>query len=119
MYYSPPHAVFASPFGSGGLTARPMLSYRPQHAPNTRWVHSLWAGVDGLLSSHLRAREDVLLTNAKHAFNESLGEYAMLGMLYFAKQVPRCVDQHVRGHWEKYQVAMLKGCVTPVHRPLP
>lgn len=79
--------------------------------PKTRWIHSLWAGVDGVLSNGLCARTDVILTNAKHAFSESLGEYAILGALHFAKRVPHGTQQYREKIWQKYQVKMLKGYV--------
>ena len=62
-----------------------------------------------MLTDYLRQRPDVTLTNAKHAFRESLGEYAMCAALYFAKKVPRCLQQQREHRWLKYNVGMLQG----------
>lgn len=47
---------------------------------NAKWVHSLSAGVDTILGGELSKRSDIVLTNAKGAFSQSLAEFAMLGL---------------------------------------
>lgn len=67
--------------------------------------------MDNVLSDQLKCSDAVTLTNAKHAFSESLGEYAILGALYFAKRVPTCLRQYHARSFEKYEVGMLRGYV--------
>lgn len=104
-------AIASPPPPPGGvlLTLSIQRPNNPQHTPAVQWVHSLWTGVDNVLSDQIKCSDTVTLTNAKHAFSESLGEYAVLGALYFAKRVPTCLQQYHGGTWEKYEVGMLRG----------
>lgn len=68
-----------------------------------RWIHSLSTGVEQVLFPAL-IESTIPLTNARGVFKRSLAEFAVLGMLYFAKAVPRLLEQQ-RGHkWETFQV---------------
>ena len=50
------------------------------------WVHSMWAGLEGVLFPEL-VESAVPLTNSRGVFARSLGEFAIAGMLHFAKQI--------------------------------
>ena len=57
-----------------------------------RWLHSFSAGVDGLipgLNGIGLTNDDLLFSNGRGAFSDSLAEYAMAAILHFNKQVPR------------------------------
>src|SRR6201999_3013245 len=56
-----------------------------QQAGTARWVHSLAAGVEHLLSSGLRS-SDIQLTNSRGVFKRSLAEFAVLGILFHYKR---------------------------------
>lgn len=77
-------------------------------ARNVRWVHSLSAGVEKMLFPEL-ATSSVPLTNAKGVFKRSLAEFAVLGMLYFSKNVPRLLAQQHERRWEQFNVGWLPG----------
>ena len=77
-------------------------------APQLRWVHSLSAGVDHLMATHLR-QSDIPVTNAKGAYSQSLGEYCIAAMLYFAKDLRRMVHSQKAGKWDVFDVDMLEG----------
>src|SRR5579875_885626 len=52
--------------------------------PQVRWVHSRSAGLDSVLFPEL-VSSDVPLTNGSGVFSQSLGEWALGAILYFAK----------------------------------
>lgn len=77
-------------------------------APNVKWVHSLAAGLDTVLFPELIA-SPVPLTNSRGVFAHSLAEFAISGMLWFAKELNRMRRQQREGRWEKFSVMELRG----------
>jgi phosphoglycerate dehydrogenase-like enzyme len=72
-------------------------------APRVKWVHSRSAGLDTVLFPELLASH-VPLTNGKGVFSQSLGEFALAGILYFAKDFRRMVRNQEAGRWEQFDV---------------
>jgi phosphoglycerate dehydrogenase-like enzyme len=83
--------------------SRELLREVFQAAPKLAWVHSRNAGLDNLLFPELVA-SSVPLTNGTGIFSPSLGEFALLSMLYFAKDVPRLRRQQAAGTWEQFDM---------------
>jgi len=77
-------------------------------AGKARWVHSLSAGVDYLLTPEFVA-SPVPLTNGRGAFKESLAEYAITAMLFFAKDLRRLLRNQQAHRWEQFDMRMLRG----------
>jgi phosphoglycerate dehydrogenase-like enzyme len=73
-----------------------------------RWVHSWAAGVDWLLFPSLRERE-VVVTNTRGVYSDSLAEFAVGAMLYFAKDLARMKASQRARRWEPFDVQMLRG----------
>lgn len=71
--------------------------------PDVRWVHSRWAGLDNLLFPEL-VESPVLLTNGSGVFSQSLGEFALAAILYFAKDFPRMLRNQRAERWEPFDV---------------
>jgi phosphoglycerate dehydrogenase-like enzyme len=71
--------------------------------PNVKWVHSRSAGLDGVLFPEIIA-SPVPLTNGRGVFSQSLGEFALGAILYFAKDFRRLVRQQMAGQWEQFDV---------------
>jgi len=77
-----------------------------------RWVHSFPASVDGLsgfLASASLAARPVPVTNGRGAFSSSLAEYALTAILYFTKQVPRCLGNARSQTWEPFVMDVVRG----------
>ncbi|HEX4007401.1 MAG TPA: D-2-hydroxyacid dehydrogenase [Acidobacteriaceae bacterium] len=68
-----------------------------------QWVHSRWAGVDSLLFPEL-VESDVIFTNGSGVFSQSLGEFALAAILYFAKDFPRVLRNQRAARWEPFDV---------------
>jgi len=77
-------------------------------SPRVRWVHTRSAGLDGLLFPEL-VESAAPLTNGTGVFGESLGEFALAGILFFAKDLRRMVRNQSAGRWEPFSVAEIAG----------
>jgi phosphoglycerate dehydrogenase-like enzyme len=77
-------------------------------APRVRWVHSLSAGLDGMLFPAL-VESPVPLTNARGVFSDALGEFAIGAVLYFAKDIRRLIRSQMAGVWDPFDVAEIRG----------
>jgi len=76
--------------------------------PRVRWVHTRSAGLDGLLFPEL-VESAAALTNASGVFSESLGEFALAGILFFAKDLRRMVRNQAAGKWEQFDIVEIAG----------
>src|SRR5688572_2486334 len=59
-------------------------------ARKVRWVHSLSAGVENQIFSEL-ADSPIPLTNARGVYRESLAEFVIASVLFFAKDLRRLI----------------------------
>lgn len=71
--------------------------------PRVRWVHSRNAGLDSLLFPEL-IESPIPLTNGSGVFSQSLGEFALAAILYFAKDFPRMLRNQQAKRWEQFDV---------------
>ena len=76
--------------------------------PKVRWVHSRSAGLDTVLFPAL-AESPVPLTNGRGVFSQSLGEFALGAILYFAKDFRRMVRNQEAGRWEPFDIVEVTG----------
>jgi phosphoglycerate dehydrogenase-like enzyme len=76
--------------------------------PEVRWVHSRAAGLDNLLFPEL-VESPVVLTNGTGVFSQSLGEFALAAILYFAKDFPRMLRNQRAARWEQFDVEEIAG----------
>ena len=77
-------------------------------SPRVRWVHSRSAGLDKSLFPEL-VHSPVPLTNGSGVFSQSLGEFALAAILYFAKDFPRMIRNQRAGRWEQFLVEEIAG----------
>jgi phosphoglycerate dehydrogenase-like enzyme len=72
------------------------------------WIHALSAGLEGILFPAL-VESPVALTNSAGVFARSLAEFALAGMLYFAKDLARMKRQQAAAEWTCFDVEELHG----------
>ncbi|MGP8252873.1 MAG: D-2-hydroxyacid dehydrogenase [Terracidiphilus sp.] len=77
-------------------------------SPKVRWVHSRNAGLDDLLFPEL-IQSPIPLTNGSGVFSQSLGEFALAAILYFAKDIPRMLRNQRSQRWEQFDVDEVAG----------
>ncbi len=72
-----------------------------ERAPKLEWIHAMYAGLDRSLFPEL-VESPIPLTNGSGVFSQSLGEFVMLGVLYFAKDVPRRMQAKAEHRWDVF-----------------
>lgn len=77
-------------------------------ASRVRWVHTLSAGVEHVLSPEIIA-SPVPLTNGRGVFRRPLGEWAVSAMLHFLYQHRRLIRQQEQGVWDSFDIEELHG----------
>jgi phosphoglycerate dehydrogenase-like enzyme len=76
--------------------------------PRVRWVHARSAGLDEVLFPEL-VENPLVLTNASGVFSDSLGEFALAAILFFAKGFRRLVRSQEAGVWDPFDVRLIAG----------
>jgi len=79
-----------------------------QMAPRVRWIHTLSAGLDGLLFPAL-VESPVPLTNARGVFSGILAEFVIGAVLFFAKGFRRLVLSQIARKWEQFDIVEIRG----------
>jgi phosphoglycerate dehydrogenase-like enzyme len=77
---------------------------------NLRWVHTSSAGVDRLLFPEL-VQSDVVLTNSRFVYDESLAEYVIGLMLMMSKDLATTLALQREHRWVKRESDTLQGKV--------
>lgn len=77
-------------------------------ARNLRWVHCMYAGLDGFLFPAL-IESDVTVTNSRGVFSDSLGEFAIAAVLFFAKDLRRMIRSQAAETWDPFDVEEISG----------
>ncbi|HTS26631.1 MAG TPA: D-2-hydroxyacid dehydrogenase [Bryobacteraceae bacterium] len=88
---------------SGGMLREVFLM-----CPGVRWVHSRSAGLDNVLFPEL-VESPVPLTNGSGVFSQSLGEFALAAILYFAKDLRRMIRSQAAGIWDPFDITEISG----------
>src|SRR5690242_1357552 len=91
-----------------GTSNPPLLSAAIPPAKRARWIHSLWTGVDNVLSPEVLA-SPLPLTNGRGVFRRPLAEWTIGAMLYFAYRMRRMVRQQQAGVWEAFTTEEIQG----------
>jgi phosphoglycerate dehydrogenase-like enzyme len=68
-------------------------------AERVRWIHSLWTGVEGILTPEL-LHHPAPLTNGRGVFRWSLADWAVAMMLFFAFDLRQVIHQQDQGIWK-------------------
>lgn len=73
-----------------------------------RWIHSRSAGLEQMLFPEL-IHSKVILTSGSGVFSDSLGEFVLAAILYFAKDFRRMIRNQMAGVWEPFDITMVSG----------
>ena len=83
--------------------SRADLKFILENAPKLEWIQTRSAGLDSLLFPEL-IQSPVVLSNGSGTFSQSLGEFAIAGALYFAKDIPRMLRSKAERKWDVFDV---------------
>ena len=81
----------------------------PARAPRLRWVQATSAGIGEFLAHTGLAESDIRFTTAAGVHATALAEFALLGLLYFTKDLPFLQRRQAERHWERYTAESLAG----------
>jgi len=77
-------------------------------AMKARWIHSLWTGVEGILTPEMLAHP-AQLSNGRGVFRWPLADWVTAAMLHFAFDLGRVIRQQQAGVWEPFVAGRLEG----------
>jgi glyoxylate/hydroxypyruvate reductase len=79
------------------------------NCPNLRWIQGTSAGIGGLLERTGLIRAPIVFTTAAGVHGVPLAEFALFGLLYFAKGAPVLAQWKAERHWQRHSTAQLRG----------
>jgi phosphoglycerate dehydrogenase-like enzyme len=79
------------------------------NCPRLRWVQATSAGIGGFLERTGLAGTGLVFTTAAGVHGVPLAEFALLGLLYFAKGVPALAESKQKREWQRYAGGQLAG----------
>jgi glyoxylate/hydroxypyruvate reductase len=79
------------------------------NCPRLRWIQGTSAGIGGLLDRTGLAKTPIVFTTAAGVHGAPLAEFALLGLLYFAKDLPLLTRRQAARHWQRHATALLRG----------
>jgi glyoxylate/hydroxypyruvate reductase len=81
----------------------------PRNCPRLRWVQGTSAGLGGFLERTGLARTSLVFTTASGVHGTPLAEFALLGLLYFAKGMPQLARWQEQRHWQPHAAGQIAG----------
>jgi phosphoglycerate dehydrogenase-like enzyme len=81
----------------------------PANCPRLRWVQATSAGIGGFLDRTGLAGAPLLFTTAAGVHGIPLAEFALLGLLYFAKGMPALASAKAARRWQRYAGGQVAG----------
>ena len=78
------------------------VDYALKNFPTIKWVHSLAAGVEKLLKlDGISKNENLIFSNSKGAYSESLGEVGITSMMYFSYNLYSYIEFMKNKEWSR------------------
>ena len=81
----------------------------PANSPNLRWIQGTSAGIGGMLERTGLIRTPIVFTTAAGVHGVPLAEFALFGLLYFAKGAPVLARWQAQRHWQRHTTTQLRG----------
>ena len=105
----PPTIVYVTEKSVRYLLAEVLVEFKD----SILWVHARSAGIEHCTSETF-ASSPATCTNAKGHYSSTLSEYGMMACSYFAKDLPRLLQQQRDSNWERYCILELRGATLGV-----
>lgn len=75
-------------------------------APKLRWIHSVSVGIESMLTPVVCLR-GFTITNARHVFDQPIGEYVMTMILALCRRLPQLLDLQRDRTWQPIEAVEL------------
>ena len=79
--------------------------------PTINWVHSLAAGIENLFKIDKINDDNIILSNSRGAYSETLGEMGIVSMIYFSYNLYSYIDNMKNKQWAPHLNSMLNNKV--------
>jgi phosphoglycerate dehydrogenase-like enzyme len=79
-----------------------------KRAPHLRWVQTMSAGVESILSPDM-VNSQIALTNVSGIHTIQINELVFSLIMAFAKQIPHCLENQKQKKWERFAPVILQG----------
>jgi glyoxylate/hydroxypyruvate reductase A len=86
----------------------------PKLCPQLRWVQATSAGIGAFLERTGLVHSDLVFTTAAGVHGTPLAEFALMGLLHFAKDMPTLTRWQRQQHWERHTSGTLAGTTAVV-----
>jgi phosphoglycerate dehydrogenase-like enzyme len=86
----------------------PWLKSSWDSARELKWVHTSGVGVESVLFPAM-VESPVLLTNSRGYYSNSLAEFVIAAVLYFAKDIPRLNRNRLDHGWDRFLMKEIQG----------
>jgi phosphoglycerate dehydrogenase-like enzyme len=81
----------------------------PANCPRLRWIQGTSAGIGGLLDRTGLIKSPIIFTTAAGVHGVPLAEFTLLGLLHFAKRMPKLASDQAERRWELQTTTLLRG----------
>ena len=81
----------------------------PQNSPRLRWIQGTSAGIGGMLDRTGLVKSPIVFTTAAGVHGVPLAEFTLLGLLHFAKRMPRLARDRAERRWQMHTTTQLRG----------
>ena len=85
------------------------LAEIPANCPRLRWIQGTSAGIGGMLERTGLIKTPIVFTTAAGVHGAPLAEFTLLGLLHFAKDMPRLAGLQADRRWELHATSLLRG----------
>src|SRR5262249_56332554 len=85
------------------------LAEIPANCPRLRWIQGTSAGIGGMLERTGLIKTPIVFTTAAGVHGAPLAEFTLLGLLHFAKDMPRLARLRAERRWGLHATSLLRG----------
>jgi phosphoglycerate dehydrogenase-like enzyme len=76
-----------------------VLSYILDSFPSIKWVHSLAAGIENFFKIEKIFDDNIIFSNSRGAYSETLGEMGIVSMMYFSYNINAYIENMKNKEW--------------------
>ena len=83
-----------------------IIAQEMENAPNLKWAHATWAGIEPLLKA---TRNNYLLSNTRGVFGQLMAEFVLGYILLFEKNILAKLQNQKNNQWDKQPPQTLRN----------
>lgn len=76
-------------------------------APNLKWIHITFAGVDPIMNNPLISEKGIMVTSSSGVMVSQMGEYVLMALLMLGHKMPAITDAQQKNEWISNKSGMI------------